>query len=62
MESQSSRALRLLLGLVSLGGVLSANGGAAASPNFLFLITDDQRWDALGVVQREQGKQGRFRK
>lgn len=29
-------------------------------PNFVFLYTDDQRWDALGVVQREQGEQGRF--
>jgi arylsulfatase A-like enzyme len=29
-------------------------------PNFLFLYTDDQRWDALGVVQREQGERGRF--
>lgn len=24
-------------------------------PNFIFVITDDQRWDAMGVVQREQG-------
>lgn len=23
-------------------------------------FTDDQRWDALGVVQKEQGDQGRF--
>ena len=30
------------------------------APNFLFIIADDQRWDALGVVQREQGAQGRF--
>jgi len=28
--------------------------------NFLIMITDDQRWDGLGVVQREQGPQGRF--
>lgn len=32
----------------------------SARPNFLFIITDDQRWDALGVVQREQGERGRF--
>lgn len=32
----------------------------AARPNFLFILTDDQRWDALGVVQREQGEAGRF--
>ena len=33
---------------------------AAAGPNFLFIYTDDQRWDALGVVQREQGDRARF--
>ena len=33
---------------------------AAERPNFLFLYTDDQRWDALGVVQREQGEKARF--
>lgn len=29
-------------------------------PNFIFVITDDQRWDALGVVQKEQGERARF--
>src|SRR5205814_1587554 len=29
-------------------------------PNFLFIYTDDQRYDALGVVQREQGDKARF--
>ncbi len=38
----------------------SLASGAVSRPNFLFLITDDQRWDALGVVQREQGERGRF--
>jgi arylsulfatase A-like enzyme len=33
---------------------------AGQRPNFLFVLTDDQRWDALGVVQREQGDAGRF--
>ena len=33
---------------------------AERRPNFLFIITDDQRWDAMGVVQREQGEQARF--
>jgi arylsulfatase A-like enzyme len=33
---------------------------AADRPNFLFIYTDDQRWDALGVVQREQGEKARF--
>ena len=29
-------------------------------PNLLFVYTDDQRYDAVGVVQREQGENGRF--
>ena len=29
-------------------------------PNILFIYTDDQRYDALGVIQREQGERGRF--
>lgn len=33
---------------------------AADRPNFLFIYTDDQRWDAMGVVQREQGDKARF--
>jgi arylsulfatase A-like enzyme len=30
------------------------------APNILFVYTDDQRWDALGVVQAEQGEKARF--
>jgi arylsulfatase A-like enzyme len=37
-----------------------ASGRPTARPNFLFIVTDDQRWDALGVVQREQGRRARF--
>jgi len=33
---------------------------AAERPNFVFIYTDDQRWDSLSVVQREQGEKGRF--
>ncbi len=29
-------------------------------PNVLVILTDDQRWDALGVVQREQGDDALF--
>jgi arylsulfatase A-like enzyme len=36
------------------------SAAAAARPNFLFIITDDQRWDAVGCVQREMGDAGRF--
>jgi N-acetylglucosamine-6-sulfatase len=33
---------------------------AAPRPNVLVILTDDQRWDALAVVQREQGVQALF--
>ena len=33
---------------------------AAERPNFLFIYTDDQRYDAVSVVQKEQGAKGRF--
>ena len=33
---------------------------AENKPNFLFIYTDDQRWDAMSVVQREQGEKARF--
>ena len=38
----------------------AARAGAAERPNFVFIVTDDQRWDALGVVQRELGNKARF--
>ncbi len=40
--------------------LLTTCATAADRPNFLFIYTDDQRWDALGIVQREQGDQARF--
>jgi arylsulfatase A-like enzyme len=43
-----------------LGVASAARGDPPARPNLLFIVTDDQRWDALGVVQREQGKHARF--
>jgi arylsulfatase A-like enzyme len=50
----------LLLALAAL--CLREVSGATTSrkPNFLFVYTDDQRWDAMGVVQREQGDKARF--
>jgi arylsulfatase A-like enzyme len=32
----------------------------ASGPNFIVIITDDQRYDAMGVVLREQGAAARF--
>jgi arylsulfatase A-like enzyme len=34
--------------------------GGPQRPNFVFIYADDWRWDALGVVQREQGERARF--
>lgn len=42
-----------------LGGAVFA-APSAARPNFLFIYTDDQRYDAMSVVQAEQGAAGRF--
>jgi arylsulfatase A-like enzyme len=33
---------------------------AAGRPNFVFLVSDDQRYDAMSVVQKEQNDKGRF--
>jgi len=46
-----------------LAAAEAARPGASLSgkrPNFIFVLTDDQRWDAMSVVQREQGAKGRF--
>jgi arylsulfatase A-like enzyme len=40
--------------------VLGSSSRAASRPNFLFVFTDDQRHDALSVVQTEQGDKARF--
>jgi len=46
----------LLITLVSLTNVAAD----VRKPNFVFIYTDDQRWDAMGHVQREQGDRARF--
>ncbi len=47
--------------IILLTALLAAQAAfGAGRPNFLFLYTDDQRWDALSVVQKEQGERGRF--
>jgi arylsulfatase A-like enzyme len=38
----------------------TALAAAERRPNLLFIYTDDQRWDAMSVVQQEQGERGRF--
>ena len=53
---------RVAITLVALA-LLTALASATAADrrlNFLFVYTDDQRWDAMGVVQRELGERGRY--
>ena len=40
--------------------LLSPVAIAAERPNFVFMFADDQRYDAMSVVQKEQGDKGRF--
>jgi arylsulfatase A-like enzyme len=48
-----------LIGLFhTLPGAVAAE--SPARPNVLFIITDDQSYDAFSIVQQEQGAQGRF--
>ena len=49
--------LQGILLFLAPGRVIEA---ANSKPNFVFITTDDQRFDALGVVQREQGEHARF--
>lgn len=46
--------------IVFLFAALSLARAGERKPNFLFVYTDDQRWDAVGVVQREMGERGRY--
>jgi arylsulfatase A-like enzyme len=41
-------------------GALGEARGGDRKPNFIFVIADDHRWDAMGVVQREQGDRARY--
>src|SRR5947209_10293284 len=50
----------ILLTLSAFSAAPLAAAEKAPRPNFLFIYTDDQRYDALSVVQKEQGERGRF--
>ena len=52
--------LKFWLLAVVAGAGWTTGTSADDRPNFLFIYTDDQRWDALGVVQKEQGEAARF--
>jgi hypothetical protein len=46
--------------LIGLAFAPAARAAGPARPSFLFIYTDDQRYDALGVAQREEGERARF--
>lgn len=48
------------LGLMVPATPLAAKEASGTRPNILFVYTDDQRWDAMGIVQAEQGEKARF--
>ena len=50
---------RVILSLASLV-VVAGDATAAERPNFVFMFADDQRYDAMSAVQKEQGDKGRF--
>lgn len=52
--------MRTLGSLIVALASLTTLHAAERRPNFLFIYADDQRWDAMGVVQREQGERARF--
>lgn len=67
MRATTSGVWRSTRLLCCVGWVLGATMAQAQvpsaptrRPNVLVILTDDQRWDALGVVQREMGKDALF--
>lgn len=46
--------------LLLFASTLSLFAAEAKRPNFLFVITDDQRWDAIASIQKERGDKARF--
>jgi len=47
--------------LAALCAIMSFTAQAAErKPNFIFVIADDHRWDAMGTVQKEHGDQARY--
>ena len=53
------KTLALITALM-LAPVATLHAAAPGKPNILFIYTDDQSYDALSTVQKEQGEQGRF--
>ncbi len=49
-----------LLMILLLAHTLSPAQKGISKPNIVFIYTDDQRFDAMSIVQMEQGKKARF--
>jgi N-acetylglucosamine-6-sulfatase len=56
----TKRTLLTTLSALVVTSLLAAADPGPRRPNVIVIVTDDQRWDALGVVQREQGSAARF--
>jgi arylsulfatase A-like enzyme len=54
-----ARCLTILAALL-LAPAATLHAAEQARPNVLFIYTDDQSYDALSIVQKEQGEKGRF--
>jgi N-acetylglucosamine-6-sulfatase len=48
------------LWLFVVAAVMACGTAQARRPSIVVMLSDDQRWDSLGVVQRELGPGGRF--
>jgi len=60
MTSPQFPRSRVLIILVAVCSFLAPAAAADRKPNFVFIYTDDHRWDAMGVVQMERDKAARF--
>lgn len=60
MTRPSARRVRQILLGVLLAAAFAEARAEAPRPNFLVIITDDQKSDAVGLEQRERGASARF--
>jgi arylsulfatase A-like enzyme len=50
----------MLRTLILLFAFTAATRAAEKKPNFIFVIADDHRWDAMGAVQKEHAEKARY--
>ncbi len=56
----SGRLVLVWCALTAWTALARVGGAESPRPNVLVILTDDLRWDALGVVQREEGARALF--